>query len=419
MEDVWFNELVGGEVDNIAHSLLMDSDDDEGLRNVGPHGGSVPGKAPNLLRGRLAAAKQIYNDYFSPNPVYHSNHFSRRFRLCLPVFRRIVDAIEIDDPYFTQRQDCTGQPGFTNFQKATAAIRILAYGSAADSVDEYVRIAESTSVECLEHFCESVIACFGQHYMHDPTVEDLSKILERSAKRGFPRMIGSIDCSKWVWKNFPAAYRGRYQGKEGVPALKLECIADDQLYIWHAFFGMPGCANDINVLNASTLQNQIADGTYPPSMKYKISGTMRNILYWLADGIYPKWPCFVQTVSHPTTMKEKLMAASQESARKDVERAFGVLQAKWQRVARPSRFWYTSKMQKVMKCCVVLYNMMVEYNAENGEIGSDGHTGTSVGSDANYPMWACNIEHGTALPPPGSIGAICAVARFPENESEY
>ena len=85
----------------------------------------------------------------------------------------------MDYPYFTQRQGCTGQPGFANFHTATAAIRILAYGSGADTVDEYVHMAESTALECLEHFCESVIACFGQQYMRDRTVEDLSKILER------------------------------------------------------------------------------------------------------------------------------------------------------------------------------------------------------------------------------------------------
>ena len=66
--------------------------------------------------------------------------------------------------------------------------------------------------------------------------------------------------------------------------------------------------------------------------------------YWLADEIYPKWPCFVQTVTHPVSKKDNLMATRQEAARKDVERAFGVLQAKWNVLNRPNRYWRTNAM---------------------------------------------------------------------------
>jgi hypothetical protein len=33
----------------------------------------------------------------------------------------------------------------------------------------------------------------------------------------------------------------------------LEAIASQDLYIWHAFFGLPDSMNDINVLNRSSL----------------------------------------------------------------------------------------------------------------------------------------------------------------------
>ncbi|CAO2141580.1 unnamed protein product [Urochloa humidicola] len=43
------------------------------------------------------------------------------------------------------------------------------------------------------------------------------------------------------------------------------------------------------------------------------------------DGIYPEWPAFVKSVRHPMERKTQYFAALQESARKDIERAFGVL----------------------------------------------------------------------------------------------
>ena len=50
----------------------------------------------------------------------------------------------------------------------------------------------------------------------------------------------------------------------------------------------------------------------------------------------------------------------QEAARKDVERAFGVLQARFTILANPARFWYTDDLANVMRACIILHNMIVE-----------------------------------------------------------
>ena len=54
---------------------------------------------------------------------------------------------------------------------------------------------------------------------------------------------------------------------------------------------------------------------------------MYNLAYYLTDGIYPNWSTFIQSISLPQGPKAELFAKLQESTRKDVERAFGVLQA--------------------------------------------------------------------------------------------
>ena len=42
---------------------------------------------------------------------------------------------------------------------------MLAYGTAADMLDEYLKVAESTSLECLENFMQLVIEVFGPEYL--------------------------------------------------------------------------------------------------------------------------------------------------------------------------------------------------------------------------------------------------------------
>jgi hypothetical protein len=59
----------------------------------------------------------------------------------------------------------------------------------------------------------------------------------------------------------------------------------------------------------------------------------------LAGGIYPEWATFVKTIPFPQCDKDKLFAAHQEGARKDVERAFGVLQARFAILRNPARMW--------------------------------------------------------------------------------
>ena len=92
-------------------------------------------------------------------------------------------------------------------------------------------------------------------------------MLQSSEERGFPGLMGSIDCCKRMWKDCHTAWHGQYEGKEGDPAVTLEAMADHSLWIWHAFFGMPGAGNDINVLDASPLTNKIACGEYPPPVE--------------------------------------------------------------------------------------------------------------------------------------------------------
>ncbi|XP_057808856.1 uncharacterized protein LOC131023329 [Salvia miltiorrhiza] len=142
------------------------------------------------------------------------------------LFLRIVNALEVD-PYFQQRQDAVGRLSFSPIQKCTAAVRQLAYGTSADCCDEYLRIGESTALECLKKFCKAVV---------------------------------------------------------------------------------PG---------------------HEVAVHFLANNSHHTRGYYLTDGIYPDWPVFVKSFQFSNDEKKRRFKEMQEAARKDVERAFGVLQARW------------------------------------------------------------------------------------------
>ncbi|XP_057784880.1 uncharacterized protein LOC131002396 [Salvia miltiorrhiza] len=167
-------------------------------------------KKAYIHRDREAGALRLHTNYFAENPVYLDNVFRRRFRMRRALFLCIVNVVA-SDPYFQQRTDALGRPGFTPLQKCTVVIRMLANGGAADQYDEYLRIAESTSLECLRRFCRAIIHLFSAEYLRRPTSADCQQLLAmHEAKHGFPGMLGSLDCMHWPWKNCQTAWQDAY-----------------------------------------------------------------------------------------------------------------------------------------------------------------------------------------------------------------
>ena len=80
----------------------------------------------------------------------------------------------------------------------------------------------------------------------------------------------------------------------------------------------------------------------------------------LADGIYPAWAYLMGTIKMPVTEREQVYAKVQEAVRKDVERAFGRLHAKWQILKFPAMARKLEHLNDTWGCCIVLHNMTLK-----------------------------------------------------------
>ncbi|XP_057770793.1 uncharacterized protein LOC130990588 [Salvia miltiorrhiza] len=161
------------------------------------------------------------------------------------LFLRIVDAVQGEDGYFRMSHDDVCRDSLTPLQKCTVAIRQLATGLSADTLDEYLKVADTTGHLCLNKFCRAVIRAYG------------------------------------VNSN-----------------------------------------NDINVLNQSPLFSDVLEGTSAPVI-FEANQHYYQMGYYLCDDIYSEWRCFVKSPPMATNPKEVRFKKMQESAWKDIERAFG------------------------------------------------------------------------------------------------
>ena len=112
--------------------------------------------------------------------------------------------------------------------------------------------------------------------------------------------------------------------------------------------------------------SELAQGR-APAVNYSINSHDYTMRYYLADDIYPKWSTVVKTIPEPLGAKRKLFAKTQEAYRKDVERAFGVLQVRFAIVRGLVWFFYHKTLHDIMKACIILHNIIIEDERDEAE----------------------------------------------------
>lgn len=133
----------------------------------------------------------------------------------------------------------------------------------------------------------------------------------------------------------------------GKPTIVLEAFADYNLWFWHSSFGWPGSLNDLNIWDRSSLLKMFIDGSFARDIDFPfVIGNCEFSRLWLmVDGIYPELARFVKTIQEPVGQRKTRYAAWQEACRKDIERAFGVLQCKFHILTKKNEQWYLKDIE--------------------------------------------------------------------------
>nr|GEX67641.1 putative reverse transcriptase domain-containing protein [Tanacetum cinerariifolium] len=200
----------------------------------------------------------------------------------------------------------------------------------ADAFDEYLQMGEHTARDALFLFNMCIMELCMPNYLRKPTSEDVC--------HGKVNTVGVI---------------------KKYPTIMLEAVTSQALWISHAFYGIAGAYNDINVLDNSLLFDDLLDDL-APGVSFVVNGVEYRNGYYLADGIYPEWASVVNSFTVATDLKYMYFKQRQESARKDVERAFGVFQGRWGLIQQPARAFEVNTLRRIMYDGIIMHNMILE-----------------------------------------------------------
>ena len=98
------------------------------------------------------------------------------------LYCKIVREVEDHDLWFKQRRNAAGELGLSPLQKVTAAFHMLAYDAPADSLDECLRLGESTIIESMRRFVRAIVEVFGDEYLWAPNEEDTARLLDMNQR---------------------------------------------------------------------------------------------------------------------------------------------------------------------------------------------------------------------------------------------
>jgi hypothetical protein len=147
---------------------------------------------------------------------------------------------------------------------------MISQGVVADFIEHYIKIGESIVIESLRRFVRAVVRCLEVSTWGLQTTIALLDCFQLK-RGGFSEMLGSVDCMHWEWKNCPSTWHGQYTRHAHEPTIIHEVIVSKDLWIWHAFFGLPRSLNDINVrLFLSVSLHQSIEQVSPLAFSYSI-----------------------------------------------------------------------------------------------------------------------------------------------------
>jgi Plant transposon protein len=304
------------------------------------------------------ALQCIRADLTGPDALFVGKDFKMFFRISRARFQEMLETFASrGGSFYSGNSDCCRNATASLEAKLLLPLQTLAFGVATHAFCMYYQMSYTLAASSCRMFNKTYLKLYRKKYMKRPNKLDVVRISKlHETVHGVPGMFGSLDCMHTQWKNCPMGWQGSFKGRAGHPSIVLEAACDHHCYFWHLDYGHAGTNSDINILKASDFYHSFLDGRMEEleadAVPYSICSEEFTKLFVLTDGAYPQFDRFVKPLKYPVLPEECKYSDWQAACRKDIERAFGILQNKFQSIARPIQLQKLVEVAEMVKTCL-------------------------------------------------------------------
>ncbi|XP_021709704.1 putative nuclease HARBI1 [Aedes aegypti] len=259
--------------------------------------------------------------------------------------------------------NCNKEP-ITPCERLIIALRFLATGSLFTTLGFSFRMGRSTVADIVKETCKALWEVLQPIYMPTPTEQMFRSVAgEYWTKWNFPNCIGSID-GKHIRMRCPAGSGSMYYNYKGYNSTVLQAVADANSKFLMVEVGGYGKQSDGGTFSSSDMYRLLNEEklNVPPDTQLPDKSLKTKMSFvFVGDEAYPLLRNIVRPFprSQLTTSIEYFNSRLSR-ARKCVECAFGIMNAKWRILWKPIET-SPNLADDIVKCICILHNVIIDH----------------------------------------------------------
>jgi hypothetical protein len=317
----------------------------------------------------------INNPSINEPSSHAAKKFRRRFRVPFPVYEDLLAKASAAEPeglgYKMRPVSAAGIPGIPLELQILAVLRVLGRATCFDGIEEITGASAESHRVFFHDFCKKFASKYYHEYVYLPRNNDeLRSSMSDYSRMGIPGALGSTDCVHVRWDMCPASLTNLCSGKEGYPTLAWQATVNHKMRFLSVTKSFYGSLNDVQICKYDWLTQQLHQKLLysdVPFHLYNSDGEVEELkgLYLICDGGFMKWRVLIAGLKFYSSIKEALWSAQMESTRKDVERAFGILKARFRCLKLQVLFHKQTDIDFMFWTCAILHNMILTFDGRD------------------------------------------------------
>lgn len=227
-------------------------------------------------------------------------------------------------------------------------LRFLAKGDYLSEVAEIHGISKSSGCLIVHRVIKAICATFDN--IKFPTrTDDIRKIKAEFYKiAGFPNVVGAIDGTHIPIQGMSSEDEPLFICRKGFHSINVQAVVNPDLRFTNVVCKFPGSTHDAFILQSSSLPEYVAN--------------LEDEGWLIGDSGYPLKEWLMTPVNQPRTEQEQRYNSSHCKTRNVVERAFGVLKARFRSLHKTggSLPYKPGKCTKIIECAMRLHNLAID-----------------------------------------------------------